>query len=442
MTYQKIHAASPSSTSSALDLFAAPVTKTAVIEGTDVEIGPLGSPDAADIDFTYQTSGPNYIDPRNTNLHVQCKVVKLDGGNIGTGDNQKVMPVTNFLNCLWTVVQVAYGNHTIEYGNNYPYLSYIENLLNSGEGSKRSTDQSHMWIHDDTGVINTADIGAPNKTDIDARKALIADSKLVDLCGSLNISFLLQDRYLPPGAPLKIRLTRSAPEFCLVRTEGDATTYKIQILKCVLVVRQVTIHPGIVTAHNSLLSNGHNMLYPFNKVEVQAFAVSSGQQSFRLNAVVNRQKPKRMFVGLVDHEAKNGDLTKDPFNFAHFDLKSIGLDVGGFPVPTKPLTMDYDNNMFTRAFYNLGKVAQKDKCNFDHGLSRDMFANGYALYAFDLTSDDCSGEGVHLIRNDSVTIEGTFKTPLDGTISAVVFSEFEELVQIREDRSIERLSGL
>ena len=159
MTYQKIHAASPSSTSSALDLFAAPVTKTAVIEGTDVEIGPLGSPDAADIDFTYQTSGPNYIDPRNTNLHVQCKVVKLDGSAIGAGDNQKVMPVTNFLNCLWTVVQVAYGNHTIEYGNNYPYLSYIENLLNSGEGSKRSTDQSHMWIHDDTGVINTAAIG-------------------------------------------------------------------------------------------------------------------------------------------------------------------------------------------------------------------------------------------------------------------------------------------
>ena len=83
-----------------------------------------------------------------------------------------------------------------------------------------------------------------------------------------------------------------------------------------------------------------------------------------LNAVVNRQKPKQMFLGLVDHEAKNGDLTKDPFNFAHFGLKSIGLDVGGFPVPTKPLTMDYDNNMFTRAFYNLGKVAQKDKCKF------------------------------------------------------------------------------
>ena len=131
-------------------------------------------------------------------------------------------------------------------------------------------------------------------------------------------------------------------------------------------MRQVTIHPGIVTAHNSLHSTGHNMLYPYNKVEVQTFAISGGQQSFRLNAVINRQKPKRMFVGFVDHEAKSGDLTKDPFNFAHFGLKSIGLDVSGFPVPTKPLEMDFDNNIWTRAFYTLGKVAQKDKCNFDH----------------------------------------------------------------------------
>ena len=46
MTYSKIHDASPSSTSSALDVFAAPITKTSVVEGTDIEIGPIGNPDA------------------------------------------------------------------------------------------------------------------------------------------------------------------------------------------------------------------------------------------------------------------------------------------------------------------------------------------------------------------------------------------------------------
>ena len=52
-----------------------------------------------------------------------------------------------------------------------------------------------------------------------------------------------------------------------------------------------------------------------------------------------------MFVALVDHQAKNGDLDKDPFNFAHFGLKSIVLDVDGFPIPSKPIQTDFDNNI-------------------------------------------------------------------------------------------------
>ena len=153
-------------------------------------------------------------------------------------------------------------------------------------------------------LLTPSDIAAAHATDIAGRKALIEDSKTIDLCGPLNLSILLQERYLPPGAPLKIRLTRSSPEFSLVRTETDATTYKINVLSCKLNVRQVTIHPGVVAAHNALLSTGNPMLFPLNRVEVQSFAVSTGQQSIRLNAIVNRQKPKRMFVALLDHQAK------------------------------------------------------------------------------------------------------------------------------------------
>ena len=91
------------------------------------------------------------------------------------------------------------------------------------------------------------------------------------------------------------------------------------------------------------------------------------------------------------------------------------LDVDGFPIPSKPIQTDFDNNIFTKAFFNLGKVAQKTKCDFDHGMARDMFSKGYAIYAFDLTPDECNGDGVHLIRNQSVTIEATFKAPLTET---------------------------
>ena len=93
-------------------------------------------------------------------------------------------------------------------------------------------------------------------------------------------------------------------------------------------------------------------------------------------------------------------------------------------------------------FTLLERCLKKISATLITDISRDMFANGYTLYGFDLTSDDCSGEGVHLIRNVSVAIEGTFKAPIGSTLSAVFYSEYDELVQLREDRSIERLSGI
>ena len=109
----------------------------------------------SDIDFAYQTSGQNYLDARNTMLHVQCKVVKADGTSIGNTSNPKGYAGYKFF-------ALSIRNRTSQLWQSQPrvrqqlsFMAYLENLLNSGEGSKRSTDQAHMWIHDDTGVIDT-----------------------------------------------------------------------------------------------------------------------------------------------------------------------------------------------------------------------------------------------------------------------------------------------
>ena len=112
MTYSKIHSASPSSTSSALGVFAAPTTKTAVIDGSDVEIGPLGSPDAADLDYSYQTSGQNYVDLRNTTLHVQCKVLKADGLPLTHADIAERL-ASESKELIWNNVQLQELNTTV-----------------------------------------------------------------------------------------------------------------------------------------------------------------------------------------------------------------------------------------------------------------------------------------------------------------------------------------
>jgi hypothetical protein len=444
MSYGKIHSNSKDTALSSLDLFKTPDTKTSTLRGSTVEIGPLRNPDGPTIEFEYQTDGFNYVDLQNSLIHVQCKVTHgATKANLPASvDNVKVMPVCNLLHCLFQIVQVSLGDHDIEYEANYPYLAYLESLLSNGEGYKKSIGQSSLWILDKAGVVDTGDIKDTMADDIKARKKLISGGKTVDLVGRLHVSFLTQDRYLPPSTKLKIKLTRSDPNFCLTRTEADDTSYQIEIQKCILLIRQVQVNPTIINTHNSLLMAGNKMKFPINKIDTQMFAISSGKQSERINVKINQQLPKRLFFALIDHEAKNGSLTKDPFNFKHFNLSSIGLDIDGVPFPSKPMILDFTNGKYTRAFYNLAQTTGKAFENFDHAISLENFANGYAVFAFDLTPDQCMGEGVHLITNGTITLDISFKTPLDQTISVFMFAEKDDLIELDQQRVVTGLSRL
>jgi hypothetical protein len=78
----------------------------------------------------------------------------------------------------------------------------------------------------------------------------------------------------------------------------------------------------------------------------------------------------------------------------------------------------------------------------DHGIMREKFANGYAVFAFDLTPDQCVGEGVHLISNGTVTLEVSFRTALTATISVFMFAEKDDLIELDHQRVVTRLSRL
>jgi len=305
-----------------------------------------------------------------------------------------------------------------------------------GDGAKKSHMECELWFADSTGVIDTEHIVAKHNLDIANRKNLIAGSKNIDLVGRLHSSLFNQQRYLLPSCSLRIKLLRSDASFCLMKTRADdAKEYKVEIIKA-------KIHPSVVASHNSMLTNNQTVKYPINKVETQMFSISQGKQSERINVLINRQQPKRLLFGLIDHEAKNGSYLKDPFNFQHFNLSSISLTVDGHPVPNKPLRMDFDSGIYSQAYLYLAMCTGKAFNDEDHGITRKMFANGYALYGFDLTGDQCEGGGVHLIKNNSITLELTFKAPLPKTISVFMYAEFDDLLEINNSRVVTRISRL
>ena len=54
--------------------------------------------------------------------------------------------------------------------------------------------------------------------------------------------------------------------------------------------------------------------------------------------------PRTVIVAFVDSSSLVGSLKKNPFNFHHFDLKSLSVLVNGVSTPGAPILVNFDAN--------------------------------------------------------------------------------------------------
>ena len=80
---------------------------------------------------------------------------------------------------------------------------------------------------------------------------------------------------------------------------------------------------------------GNSMLYPLCCVKMEQHRISANMHELSVTNILigETELPRKIFVMFVRHDACNGDLRRDPFNYQHFDIDTIGLRVGGIERP-------------------------------------------------------------------------------------------------------------
>ncbi|GBM52683.1 Uncharacterized protein F54H12.2 [Araneus ventricosus] len=229
------------------------------------------------------------------------------------------------------------------------------------------------------------------------------------MVGQLHVDLFKQERLLLNLVDLKIKLIRSKQEFCLLE-EGD---YKIAFEHVSLFIRKVRINPAVIVGHAKALEET-TAKYPIDRIVCKVFSIPQSSYSFVQDNVFSGQMPKRLVLACVDNDAFNGNFKKSPFDFQHFNTNFVGVYVDGQPVPHQPLELDFENGNYIRNFQNL--FLNNDGLY----LSRSEFANGYALFRFDLSPDLCDGEHFNLIRRSNLRIELKFQNSLEQTIFVIV----------------------
>lgn len=386
------------------------------------------------IEFAVSGSGEDYLDLSNTLLEVKAKIVKGTGNALA--DTDVVGPVNLWLHSLFSQVDVVLNGQVISAPNHtYPYRAYLETLCSYGGDAKSSQLSSLLFAKDTPGQMDTATLVAGGNQGLRTRQTETAVSHKVNMMGRLHADIFMQERFLPNGVDLKLRLIPSKNAFNLMSSVANPS-FRTVLEEVSLYVRKVKLSPSTVLAHAKAVEKSR-MKLPLRRVVCKSVTVPAGSFQANLDNLFLGQLPNRIIVGCVAADAFNGSYTANPFNFQHFGLNFLALHVNGEQVPAKPLQPNFEDRQYVRSYLSLFSGTGMLHQDVGNGISYNDYPQGYTLYAFDLTPDLGEEEAhFNVVREGNLRAELHFAAALTASINVVIYAEFDNVVEIDKARNV------
>jgi hypothetical protein len=211
--------------------------------------------------------------------------------------------------------------------------------------------------------------------------------------------------------------------------------YAIEIEEAKLLIRKEKPSVSVQLAHEKALLRG-NAKYPIQRTVCKVLTIPRGNLMFSQDNVYQGQMPKRIVIGMVNDAAFNGNVTKNPYNFHHYDLNFLGVYIEGKSVPHKPLTLDFKKGRYIQAYNSIFQALGKTAVDEGNFIDRREYRNGYTLIAFDLTPDSCDGGYFTQLKKGNLRLELHFAKALPETIAVVILAEFQNLIEIDKSRNV------
>ena len=441
---------------SELDLFESVVTQTSVGDSYYVNYYPVTSISSGGaIEFIVNVSDDIYLDLENTILYIKSKITKRDGtalvkavaadgeGAVATASKTPtlVCPINYFHATQFKNIEVYINGRLVSTSDNMSaYRAYIETLLTYSDESKNGQLQCGLFYNDGgddldwlDGHIEDDTLQFVKNTGLWKRFKNTNYSKYFETWGKIHTDIFAQNKMLPGRNEFRIKFHRNDPSFCLMAVDANEN-YQITTDEMVLKMKHCEIAPHIRESHAKALIS-RRIKYPMTKVEMKFFTRGSGRNDLSEPNLVNGTLPKRIIIGLVRSDAFNGNLTKNPFNFNHFNVQNIVLRKNGTPMPFEEISLDYANDCYLQGYMSL--IVATGKLYEDQGFSIPpyQYPSGYALYAFDL-SDSTKCNTVDLIQEGKLSLEIKLSEATTESVTTVCYLEYNSILELDNEGNI------
>jgi len=384
----------------------------------EVRLGLSGSVKSPPYVFKLDAQEKAFMCLNTLSMYVRAKIVKGDGTALG--DSDRVLLCNNALHSMFANVETTVNGITVnpQSSSNIPHKSMMESLL-SYEGSNNGAFKAWRF---ESEVDHMDDF---NDDSYDDRVAICAGSREFDLCGPICADVLRSDNHLAPGNRLSLKFTRSADAFVLNSEVSEE--YQLVITKIYLQMRLLHVFDGALPA---IVKEHVAQKYMSSYTQIRTYALPDGQTSISRSLFSGGKLPKQVIVGMVTTAAMTGDYSLNPFNFEHFNIKSINLKMNGLLIPQDALEPSFGKGLFMRELNHLYMNTGKYRSNAGNSIRYDQFGNGHTLFPFDLTPDMCNGFHLHAGNQGSLHVQISWAFPTLRAITLIVYAAFDQVLMI------------
>lgn len=412
----------------------------AVTQRSYVTVQPVSDTYKSDGDLRFDiVPSENSTALHESYLRLRCKIVKADGtacNHAAATNPDNAAVVNNVLHSMWKQVTVALNGHEVEKIDNYAYRAYVTTLTSYSSSVLQARGELHGWCKDTAGGFDDLALTSSGKNKgLIQRTTQFRNSAEVELIGRIESDVMNQGRNIPPNTRIEICLTRTSNAFVLLSSTSGAS-YKLVITAAELEVARDKLAPSLYQAQVEL-SKKFNLAIDYRHSKVVTFNVPSGVSSGNIAEAFSSQKnlPDRFIAFFVSNQAFSGSYGTNPYEFGHQNLKYIAAKVNETPttVPPSGYKPNYGSNLYAHEYYSLLREFNADEEDFMLDLSKNDFANGYAIYPFRVVHRTRGGAVLGPPATGSISLEYEFSTALTAPLTLVLVADYRGSFEIREN---------
>lgn len=444
---------------SALDLFQVPAANLGIQDTKFVTFKPANQYDIeSNVKFRIASSGISYIDLREIYLHTTVRITRADGKLVpakprtagaataetssATGTSQgasktsglwRVGPVNNLGNSLWDSVELSLNGTVIHGGqSSYAHRAMMNVLLGVNEASDQELECS-LFIKDTSPYVGDVDLTSGGNKGFSKRSELMKESKQIELVTKLDIDVFKVRKFLINGVSMDITLHPTSSAFRLLSQNAD-TEYVLEVTDISLEAKLVTPSNQVLVAHQEVLKQQINAQYFYIREDLRKFLIPKATNTFFIEDMFNGRIPSTLAIAFVAADSLVGNQGKNPFHFSHHDLTHLNISLSGSPVPSGPLSFDFENGRCVQSYLDM----YSDKANPPPNSQRitlQEFSNGYTIIVIKLNPHN-TPLFFPAVRSGSLRLELRFSKQLRESVVLLSKVTYPGLFEVDYTRAV------